>query len=98
MILFSALAACSGGEPAPIERVTVTLHGNARTPVCRLSYLSLNRQIPCDQVATAMQTEFRIPTSVRVVVQPSKETRYEDVGRLIQSLHAIGYATEFPSH
>jgi hypothetical protein len=49
-------------------------------------------------VGVTLQTEVRIPTSVRIVVQPSKEARYEEVGRLIQSLNAVGYVTEFPYH
>ena len=97
MILCSSILACSTGGKVPIDRAVVTVGGQAPTLVCRSIYRGLNREAPCDQVATAMQSEWRIPMSARIVVQPSKETRYEELGRLIQSLSSAGYVIEFPS-
>src|SRR5512147_2231680 len=79
---------------ARIERATLVLDADASTHVCRLSYRGSQRETPCEQVVTAMQTELRIPTSASIVVVPSKEARYDEVGRLIQSLNAVGYGKD----
>ena len=98
MVVVSILVACSGKNTTPIEQATVVQDEGASAHVCRVRYRSLNREVPCDQVATVMQSELHISTSVGIVVQSSKETRYEQVGRLIQLLNDAGYMTEFPSH
>jgi len=65
---------------------------------CQVGYGAVHREASCNEIGNFMQSELRIPTSVRVVVRPSKNAHYDEVGRLLQSLQSAGYTVEFPSH
>jgi integrase len=81
------------------ERATVETEDSETVQNCRFHYRSVNREAPCSEVGSVMLSVLRIPTRVRVVVQPSRTANYEQVGRLLQSLQDSGYSSvEFPSH
>ena len=65
---------------------------------CKVHYRTLDRDAPCDRIAALMRSELNIPTSVRIVVRPSRSMHYDALGRLLQSLNYAGYQVEFPSH
>jgi hypothetical protein len=77
-----------GWAEAPAERATVQ-QANDGTH-CHVRFRSSSREIACDEVASAIKSELHVPTTVQLILQPSKGTRYEDVARLIESLWRVG--------
>ena len=65
---------------------------------CHINYLSVDRDVPCSEVAKVMRSEMKIPPNARIVVAPDKVAGLDEVGRLLQSLNDSGYIIEFPHH
>jgi len=85
-----SILAGRGWADARVERATVEQANDGSH--CHVRFRSLNREIPCDEVASVIKSELQVPTTVQLVIQPSKATRYEDVARLIESLRRVDHA------
>jgi len=91
----SVLSACTGQE-APRDTAVVSQEGG--TGHCHINYHSVDRDIPCSQVANVMRSEMQIPTKARIVVAPDEVASVDEVDHLLKVLYKSGYMNvEFPS-
>src|SRR4051794_913865 len=92
----SVLSACTGKE-APTSKVGVSQEGG--TGRCHINYHTVDRDIPCSEVANVMRSEMQIPTNARIVVAPDKVASVDEVDHLAHALYQSGYVLiEFSSH
>jgi len=79
------------------ERATVEQELGAEQR-CRVHYGTVDHEALCDEIGSVMLSYLHIPTSVLIVVKPTRAAKYDEVGRLLKSLQNSGYLIEFPSH
>lgn len=90
LVILVICTACEAPERAQVQQ------DSGAPQRCQVRFRGLDRDAPCEQIASLMRSDLKIPTGVHIVVRPYRQENQEELRRLLQSLRDAGYKTEVP--